>query len=82
MLVPTTGNVIVHGTDPSFTIKFDALPENSAVFAISHSIIGISIVHESVASLAGRHVLTTFSSCHESKFLLTMTQTIIYSILQ
>ena len=76
--MPTTGNVIVHGTDPSLTIEFDALPENSAVFAVSHSIVGISVVHESVASLTGRHILTTFSSCHESKFLLlTITQIIM-----
>ncbi len=64
MLMPTTGDVIVDRTDPSLTIEFDAFPENSTVFTVSHSIVGVSVVHESVAPLAGRHVLTTFSSCH------------------
>ncbi len=72
MFVSTTGDVIIHRTDSSLAIEFDTFPENSAVFAVSHSIVGVSIVHESVASLAGRHILTTFSSCHRLQFLLTL----------
>ena len=64
MLVPTTGDVIIDRTDPSLAIEFDAFPENSTIFAISHSIVGIPVVHESIASLAGRHILATFSSSH------------------
>ena len=85
MFVPTTGDVIVYRTDPSLTIEFDAFPKDSPVFAVSHSIVGITVVHEGIASLAGRHILATFSSSHEAQFLLLMTISsfiIIFMILQ
>ena len=72
MLMSTTGDVIVYRTDSSLTIEFDALPENSAIFAVSDSIVGIAIVHESVATFAGRHILTALSSSHRSLLLLNV----------
>ena len=71
MLVSTAGDVIVHRADSSLTIEFDAFPKYASIFSVANFVVSVAVVHESVTSLASRHVFTPFCWCRRHLLLLT-----------
>lgn len=76
VFMPTAGDVIIDSTDPSLAVELNTFPEDTAILSIPNFVVGIAVVHESVASFAGRYILTAFPLRRRH---LNLSQKLLYS---